>query len=372
MTTPSANNFDLIRLVAALQVALHHSLVHLGVDIHGSWLLSVTSLFPGVPIFFFISGFLISKSYERNPQLYDYIPNRILRIYPGLFVCFFVSIGLVFLTGYFQSIDVPVLHLLRWTAAQLTIGQLFNPDFMRQYGVGVLNGSLWTIAVELQFYVIVPLGYMISRVWGGTKNPSNNQLIASFLLFLLINQLYAHGSGNFAELVWYKLLGVSFLPWFYMFLLGVIFQRNYLILHGWFAGKVTMLALLYFGAAFFARSQLGWGFGNTLNPIIFLAISVVTFAAAFSYTGVSDKLLRRNDMSYGVYIYHMPVVIILVYTGFVGTFIALFVSLTATVLLAFASWRWVEKPSLRFKRHPLYQHYAPVVERGHGVRTNTG
>jgi peptidoglycan/LPS O-acetylase OafA/YrhL len=40
--------------------------------------------------------------------------------------------------------------------AQLSIVQFYNPDFLRGYGVGVLNGSLWTISVELQFYVMLP------------------------------------------------------------------------------------------------------------------------------------------------------------------------------------------------------------------------
>lgn len=178
-----------------MQVALHHSATHLQIDLHDSWFFGVTGLFPGVPIFFFISGFLISKSYERSPNLVDYVPNRILRIYPGLFVCFWVSLGSVFLAGYFESVEVSALDFLRWIAAQLTIGQFFNPEFMRLYGAGVLNGSLWTIPVELQFYIVVPVLYLVARNRFPSSGLSNSLLGALVLAFLVVNQIFVWGGA---------------------------------------------------------------------------------------------------------------------------------------------------------------------------------
>ena len=59
----SSNNFNLIRLFAALQVAIVHSASYLNIDIQ---YLKFLDLFPGVPIFFFISGFLMIKSFKKN------------------------------------------------------------------------------------------------------------------------------------------------------------------------------------------------------------------------------------------------------------------------------------------------------------------
>lgn len=56
----------------------------MGITGRGGRFLAFIDLFPGVPIFFFISGFLISKSFEENSVLKEYALNRILRIYPGL------------------------------------------------------------------------------------------------------------------------------------------------------------------------------------------------------------------------------------------------------------------------------------------------
>ena len=60
------NNFNLIRLFAALQVAIVHSAGYLNIDIQ---YLKFLDLFPGVPIFFFISGFLIIKSFKKNKKI---------------------------------------------------------------------------------------------------------------------------------------------------------------------------------------------------------------------------------------------------------------------------------------------------------------
>ena len=78
------NNFDLVRLLAALQVAVVHALMHLkptGSFVHIAR--AGLELFPGVPIFFVISGLLISKSYEQSDSIRDYYRNRCLRIFPG-------------------------------------------------------------------------------------------------------------------------------------------------------------------------------------------------------------------------------------------------------------------------------------------------
>lgn len=56
------NNFDLIRLFAALQVLLGHGINHLQILGYDE-ILDVISFFPGVMVFFVISGFLITRSY---------------------------------------------------------------------------------------------------------------------------------------------------------------------------------------------------------------------------------------------------------------------------------------------------------------------
>jgi len=111
-----ANNFDLVRLVAAAQVVLWHGIEHLKLDAPPllQWLLGS---FSGVPIFFVVSGYLVAGSLARSTSLSSYFRNRALRIFPGLWVCFamtFISIA------YFRGVgDAGARELLLWTLANL-------------------------------------------------------------------------------------------------------------------------------------------------------------------------------------------------------------------------------------------------------------
>jgi peptidoglycan/LPS O-acetylase OafA/YrhL len=354
---PKTNNFDLIRLAAALQVALIHALAGLSIAA-ATWrpLHAIADWFPGVPIFFFISGFLISKSFEKNSVVREYALNRFLRIYPGLAVCFLVSLASVWFTGYFARTHVTPSEMLLWASAQLSIGQFYNPPFMRDYGIGVLDGSTWTITVELQFYVLVPLLYRLVRWQRLSRQRFNLILTALILVFMIINQGFMHTAAFHSRPFWYKLAGVSFAPWFYMFLIGVLFQRNFDVLKGWLGGRFVFVLAGYCAVALLATGVLGWGFGNSLNPLLFIALSILTFTAAFSANTLSDRLLRRNDVSYGVYIYHEPVINLLLVLGLGARWVSVPLAIALTIAVAFASWRLVEKPALSLKRHPLYQH----------------
>ncbi len=186
------NNFDLLRLFAASQVAYIHVAENLQVELTG-WLLvlrNALEYFPGVPIFFVISGFLISASLDRNPDLRSYAINRFLRIYPALLASTLVTLLLMVFFGarIWQAIgssgDSATFVVSKWLAAQFTVAQFYNPFPLKSnYGVGHLNGSLWTIPVELQFYLVLPI--LAVALWRGMPARTQNKrlLLVTGLLF---------------------------------------------------------------------------------------------------------------------------------------------------------------------------------------------
>lgn len=355
---PKSNNFDLVRLFAALQVALLHSVEHLKAPVHWPVVDAVLSIFPGVPIFFFVSGFLISNSYDRNPSLRDFALNRCLRIYPALIVCFAVSVLSVALTGYFRGIRIEAGQIAVWAAAQVSFAQFYNPQFMRHYGVGVLNGSMWTICVELQFYVLTPV---VHRLCARHKSSfAVNILILGMIgVFLAANRGYFSQEFMQRESFAYKLLGVSFVPWFYMFLAGVFVQKNFDVFRGILSGRFAVVLPAYVAFAALAEIYGGMGGGNEIGPLLFAALTATVFTGAFSWDGLSDRLLRRNDISYGVYIYHMPIVNLLLTMGYGGSISGLCLAMFAIVPCALASWTAIERPALALKTHAVYSHAAP-------------
>lgn len=345
------NNFDLIRLLAAAQVMILHATHHLDVELGSHVVKWLVTTFPGVPIFFFVSGFLISGSFESNCSLKDYALNRVLRIYPALLICLGITVALVASTGYLRK-EFLGREFAVWVACQITFMQFFNPAFLRDFGVGVVNGSLWTISVELQFYVLVPCLYAL-LAWFKNRGKSSEVALATItVLFLIVNRWYFAMEALSSEGLGHRLMGVSFAPWFYMFLLGVLAQRHFSILHRLLAGK-GLYALTVYICLMAAISPFETARGNALDPLSYIALASVVFSCAYSFPMLSQKFLRGNDVSYGIYIYHMPVVNVLIEIGFRGRPIDVGMAIALTILLACLSWFIVEKPVLRLKRHSM-------------------
>ena len=346
------NNFDVIRLVAALQVLYVHGVSSLNVA-HPVWLLNTVKLFPGVPIFYFVSGMLISMSWENNSRVREYARNRILRIYPALIVCTALAVSSVFAAGYLWNDQATVPKFGAWVLGQITIAQFFTPQFMRGYGVGALNGSLGTLTVELQFYILVPLLYFLLRMASRARRHTNLALLALILVFLGANTEFNHRGGQFNPANSMKLLDVSFIPWLYMFLLGVLVQRNFDRVLGFVHGRAVAFGTAYVVCASFARSRLHWQVSNAIHPLLFVLLAMFVLSCAYTSPTLASRLLRRNDISYGVYIFHMPVFNLLVYKGGLGKNSSLAIGTLVAVTLGALSWMLLERPILRFKRNSL-------------------
>ena len=165
------NNFDLIRILAAFQVLITHSVERL--EIKNEWILFICNhiliYFPGVPIFFVISGFLIYSSFERNKNnLLQYAVNRCLRIFPALWICIVFTFMFMNYDYGGSLLEEAPREILQWFAAQFSFLQFYTPDVLKFWGNGIPNGSLWTISVELQFYIILPLLFWMfnNSRWG--------------------------------------------------------------------------------------------------------------------------------------------------------------------------------------------------------------
>lgn len=336
------NNFNLIRLVAALQVLAVHALNHLGYE---GWLVTALKVIPGVPTFFLISGFLICTSYMRMREQGDvaFFVNRFLRIYPALWVCVAVSTIAVVLTGYYQHRDIAPHRFVLWLLGQTTFFQFYNPDFMRAFGVGVLNGALWTISVELQFYALAPVLFLLLE-----KRP--RALAVVFTLSLALN-LYLRNFLNW-DLLAMKLVYVSSAPWVYIFLLGFLAAYYQPVTERIKRLEYKFLVPAYILSMIFVGSYT-MNATNAINPISIAILGVLILKLATTPLPLSalTRFVAKSDFSYGMYLYHMPVINLLIFFGassVAGVDVALVFA--ATIVAAMLSWYLVEKPALRHKR----------------------
>lgn len=329
-----ANNFDLIRLFAASEVALVHTIVHLELGQVPSFL----SVLPGVPIFFLISGFLIFPSYANSDGLGHYALKRLLRIYPALVVCFVLCIAMLLVIGHLTLNIIATPQFGIWAAAQLTFAQFYNPEFLRSFGAGVLNGSLWTIAVELQFYFLTPILYRALAAFPRAWAPLIGALAVGYAAL------------NDGESLASRLAMVTFLPWLYMFLVGAWLSSRPNVVQTILRLPLVGITAAFAGAAvatYLAGFPVG---GNEINPVMFAALAVLVIRLAYTVPSLASKSLRGTDVSYGIYIYHMPVVNLLMWSGAMVSWAWGLLGLTVAALLALASWFCVENPALALLR----------------------
>lgn len=160
------NNSDLIRFYLASIVLLVHSYA-LSQNAALAPLVQHLSSDLAVQAVFVVSGFLIFQSYERSRSLADYTSKRVRRIYPA----YAAVILLATITGalitsvpwqqYFSG------ELLRYLAANLVFLNFLAPTLPGVFAdnaIPVVNGALWTLKIEVSFYVCVPaFAWLIRR-----------------------------------------------------------------------------------------------------------------------------------------------------------------------------------------------------------------
>ena len=339
---PRRNNFDALRMVAAAAVLVSHAfpLAHgystpqplSGVSRGQTELGSISVL-----IFFVISGYLITQSFDRVPVASRFLVARALRIFPALFVVLLLSVAVL-------GPAVTTLPPREYFGHPATAWYLPNnlSLFRMQYSLpGVfeqnpyrasVNGSLWTLQYEFAMYLVV----LALGVAGLLKRAV---VLALWLVALLL------------DLRW---IGGAYVHFAAPFLGGAVLYlwRDRVPLDG----RLALLSLL----AVAASMQVG-GF----------RIAAATFGAYLTlYVALSPSvrlpdLARRGDLSYGIYIFAWPMQQLA--THLLGPSATWYwniaIALPLTLGLAWISWHLVEKPALALKRAPLPSARRPALER---------
>ncbi len=365
MSTPAAgqrdryaNNFDLIRLLAALQVAVSHSFAWLHVPMPKA-ADEVIRCFPGVLIFFVISGFLITRSYvERNHGLARFLVHRALRIYPALWLQYVAAIVLMFVTGGFFLPTLVESRFWAWIGYAGFVGSNFWASVLTAYTPFSYDGLykwypadvLWTIPVELGFYVLVPIVFarvLVRRGWAGPLAV----ILAATSVAIAYHAgplLRDHGNLNTTGM-----LHSSPGPYFWLFLAGGLVALYWDRVSALFAGTVWWWVLAYAAAA-----GVNWLVKGTINlPYRIpdeltvpraLILAGLVIALAHSYPRLS-QWMRGVDLSYGLYLFHLPLPFGLHYAGIGGSLWLVAGSLVVAFVLAALSWVLVESPALALK-----------------------
>lgn len=321
------NNFDLMRLGLALSVCLVH-MYELS-DLESlKFLTFLISSSIAVKCFFVISGYLIFMSFERNKSIKKYFENRLRRIFPAYFVV--IMLSAILLPLYFSSLKFEnAATILNYIFFNLLYFNFLSPDLPSVFAenkITAVNGALWTLKVEVMFYLCVPLIVILF---------SKFRRIYVLLFFYGLSLIYYYVL-ELSELAVSAELQRQLPGQLTYFLAGGYCYYNFDRLMQW----ILPLALLAILSLMISPA--------VLLPIIEpVALSIIVlFFCYFKYFG---NFSRYGDFSYGVYIVHFPIIQLMVSAGVPargGLFFAMATLICVGVLSALL-WHCIEKRFLK-------------------------
>lgn len=325
------NNFNLLRLLAALGVFVSHAvLITQGRDAvpQVMWTLGTTCVW----VFFFISGFLIAGSFERSVSAVAFVTSRCLRIFPALFVC-------VSITALALGASQTMLPMEQYYGNSQTYRFLFGnmslfmetrelPGVFESHPVSYAQVTFWTLKYEFVCYLFL----MVLGVMGLFRNQEN------FLFFL-----------GTALMLWMSILIIEVsLPMFFPVFVLTFYKLALMFVLGMtaymFRERIYLSGAL--AAALVAATAIFW-VTPLFHVLMPLTVAYSVLWAAYVPKGAILHFNRLGDYSYGVYIFAIPIQQLMVAVFQDLSPLENFVySLVPTMSLAMMSWHLVEQPCL--------------------------
>jgi peptidoglycan/LPS O-acetylase OafA/YrhL len=365
---------DLLRTVAILGVVLNHLALVSGIHPFdprddfgsiGAW---------GVNCFFILSGFLLSRPYLEAimgrrvfPSTRLFLTRRFFRIYP--LYAFAVIVSGVEVAMHAPH-DVPFASIL----AHLTFLHGFSTS-----EVLALNGPFWTMAVDAQFYILLPLGaFALSALARKATRASGTTIIVSAIAAAIALSLavrwyvFSHlGASNVGNDVGPAFvlarnavgMGAAFALGILLALLELLGKRPGRLLACTIAAAGVACFVLLFWCARVYGTTPAYAVGYDALAAVSAALILFGFGeGAFNVVGIvrgSRRVTELAALAYAVYLFHWLIIDMVNHTvqkrahwpsGSLDYFIGITVpTLIATFIVAAVAHRFVEKPFLTLR-----------------------
>ena len=347
------SSIDGLRAIAVTAVVLYH----LGI----SW---IPGGFLGVDLFFVISGYVITRlildsiNQSSALDLRAFYAARLRRIYPGfifMVICTIIFIGVwapEAIKRFLTDLPYALTGSINWYLVAR------NQDYFETIGRPPLLQHTWSLAVELQFYLIWPIILLTVLKYFGKKNVARIALaiaiISGVTLFIVslsldqanakqISHIYFGTDTHSLGLFLGSALAVSWIP---QNLSAAITKRAQDVIDG--IGVVGLLGLI---SVFLFIDQSNANLYRIAFPLagIFgclVIISLVHPASRFAPIISTAPFRWVGQRSYGIYIWHWVIFqVTRPSVDLSGQTWALYLARVLLVLaLADISLRWVEIP----------------------------
>lgn len=322
------NAFTLLRYLFAFSLIVWHFSVLTRKDYF--WPLTADNCVQG---FFILSGFLTMVSFERPFRLPTYVKRRFCRtILPyttAVMVCFAAGavISTLSMKDFFSHPDS-----LRYLLCNLAFLNFLQPDLPGVFDSNPLtdvNGALWSMKVELLFYCTVPVLHCLFKRFRPLPI-----LTVLFLLSIGYNELFRYLYDSTKDILYVFMKRQ--IPGQYVYFCGGM-MAYYLYDYVKTRKAITAgIVLVCWSMSLFINL---FSYINTISYsllLVFLAYRIPLYIPA----------KRLPNLTYGIYLYHFPVIQIFVATRLLQQQPVLcFLCVTlATLVPAWAAHRWIEQP----------------------------
>jgi peptidoglycan/LPS O-acetylase OafA/YrhL len=283
--------------------------------------------------FFLLSGFLIVQSWESDPELWNYLRKRLLRIVPGYLVAVLLSVAVV---GWLAPGVPHFFHAFQWKDLKsiALLSSPATPPVFPGQSYPLVNGAMWTIGYEFRCYLLVALMGLCG-------------LLRRRLAWLALTVAF---------------LALAIYPWHEAVPVGAIETL---------LGEPSKIfpygsAFLVGGSFYLFRDRTQFRALTTLLVVVVLLVGLLSGRDAIVQSAVvlcGGYLLfylaqrprigtnrRFPDISYGIYLHGWPVESLLIFYFHWSPWVTFAVSLAICACLGWLSWHLVERPMLRLKR----------------------
>lgn len=398
--TSHINLLDCARGVAILMVLGFHTLGHVyttdelpwagwhrGAPEYASFLAFMPLCYgreAGVALFFVISGFCIHLSFQRSGSGWrEFFSRRFFRLYPAYLVALVAAaillpVGIAIKNnmglGDFLAALPPFLAEKEFLAKFIT--HVFLVHNFHPMMVGAIDGPCWSLAVEVQLYLIYPLLLFLARKLGW-----NRAMMVPAVCEILIRGFDAviqptDGAQTHVQyLSW--LLSFSPFGFWFSWAIGAYMADAYLKGKPLPFLKAPMAVLLALGlASYFVRPLYSFSFlWFALLSAALLSRLLSGWRPAFTLPpGPLDMLRKIGLWSYSIYLFHQPLMQLLtpVVQGVIQVeddipppvWMLVFISLWAVIIpIGTLSYRFLELPSIALgKRLAGKRKSVPIME----------
>jgi len=337
MSTHRDNNFDAVRLVAALVVVIGHAWPLTGRH-HPPELAGVPIFALSVYVFFSLSGYLIATSWLRDPRPVAFLARRAARIFPALVLV--VAVSVVVIGPVATSLPLAEYFGASQTWAYLTNVSLVAtyelPGVFSEHPRPVVNGVLWSLGPEFLCYLGVlaaGLAALLSRRRRRSRLAFTVPLIAAVALASTVLVVGA-GLGNLEPTVTAM---VFFAVGATLAVIGGVRLPTW---------GVVLVVPVWLACAFAAPA--------TAPVLTWVAIPLLVVRLGSLSTPMVRRAGRWGDVSYGVYLWGFPTQQLVVqFLPAMPLWLDILIVVPLTLLVAFASWHVVEKRVMRVARRAV-------------------